>query len=239
MPTTVNKQRLLTHFFTALKNRYQSAATESRPVLEQFLYAICREGATGEQADRAYRRLVERFFDWNEVRVSSSREVADALGDLPDAENRANRLISVLQEVFETTFSFDLEPLHKKGLKQASKQLSRFQAANDYAVAWVTQHTLGGHAVPVDAMTLRVLRRMGLVDADQDDPETLRATLEHLVPKVKGPLFGEFMSALADEFCFEDDPNCPACPMAHECQCGQQAVRQAAVSGRGTRSKPR
>jgi endonuclease-3 len=225
--------------FTALKNRYRTTEPESRPVLEQFLYAICREGATGEQADRAYRRLVERFFDWNEVRVSSSREVADALGDLPDAENRASRLISVLQEVFETTFSFDLEPLHKKGLKQASKQLGRFQAANEYSVAWVTQHALGGHAVPLDTMTLRVLRRMGLVDGDQNDAETLRTTLEHLVPKVKGPLFGEFMSALADEFCLEDEPNCPACPMAHECQHGQQAVRHATVTGRGTRNKPR
>ena len=132
----------------------------------------------------------ERFFDWNEVRVSSLREIEEALADLPDAEHRAQRLISFLQEVFETTFSFDLESLHKKGLKQAAKQLGRYQAANDYAVAWVI-HRLGGHAIPVDGPILRVLRRLGLVDGDQDDTESLRATLEHLVPKVRGPLFGE------------------------------------------------
>src|SRR5215475_10368928 len=146
MTLAVNKQRVVTQIFTSLKKRYEPAEPEARPVLEQFLYAVCREGATREQADRAFRSLRERFFDWNEVRVSSPREVEEALGDVPDAETRANRLISLLQEVFETTFSFDLEGLHKKGLKQAAKQLARYEAVkgNDFAVAWVIQRALGG-----------------------------------------------------------------------------------------------
>src|SRR5437588_12434200 len=113
MPTAINKQRVLSQLFSSLKKRYAPVEPESRPVLEQFLYAICREGATREQADQAYRNLRDRFFDWNEVRVSSLREIEEALGDVPDRENRANRLVSFLQEVFETTFSFDLESLHK------------------------------------------------------------------------------------------------------------------------------
>src|SRR5262245_60360662 len=139
MPATTNKQRVLTHLFTSLKKRYDPADQEARPVLEQLLYAVCREGATREQADQAFRHLRERFFDWNEVRVSSTREVEEAFTGMSDAEARAQRIIGLLQEVFETTFSFDLETLHKKGLKQAAKQISRYQAANDYAVAWVIQ----------------------------------------------------------------------------------------------------
>src|SRR3954447_5203275 len=125
MPTTANKQKVLEKILTALKKRYEPQDPEERPVLEQFMYAICREGATRQGADRAYQNLRERFYDWNEVRVSSAREVEDALDGLPDSELRSQRLISFLQEVFETTFSFDLESMHKKGLKQAAKQLSR------------------------------------------------------------------------------------------------------------------
>ena len=44
-------------------------------------------------------------------------------------------MAAFLQEVFETTFSFDLEGLQKKGLKQAAKQLGRYQAADDYVTA--------------------------------------------------------------------------------------------------------
>jgi endonuclease-3 len=237
MPVTINKQRLLTQLFTTLKKRYEPAEPEPRPVLEQLLYAVLREGATREQADRAYRTLQERFFDWNEIRVSSNRELEETLDDLPQADQRAQRLISLLQEVFETTFSFDLEILHKKGLKQAAKQLARYQAANDYAVAWVMQQSLGGHAIALDDPTLRVLRRLGLIENDQEDAEALRASLEHLIPKVRGPLFNDLVSALADELCVEDEPACSSCPLAGECLTGHEAART--VTASRSRPKPR
>jgi len=234
MPATTNKQRLLNGVFTNLKKRYDPGQRQAQPILEEFVYAICRDGTTRDHADRAFRNLREQFFDWNEVRVSSIREVQEAFGELPDAEERAQRIISFLQEVFETTFSFDLEPLHKKGVKQAAKQLARYQAANDFAVSWVTQQTLGGHAVPVDPPTLRVLRRLGLADHEQEDGEALRASLEHLIPKAKAPLFNELISALADDLCAEDAPQCAACPLAGECLTGQEAgmVTSAARSSR-------
>src|SRR5437868_191281 len=170
MPTTTNKQRLLNQIFAHLPRAGKGGqdgscrAGQNLSVLEQFVYAVCREGSTREEADRAYQNLRERFFDWNEIRVSSLRELAEVFEGLPESEARAQRTVDFLQEVFETTFSFDLESLHKKGLKQAAKQLARYQAANDYAVAWVIQHSLGGHAVPLDAPALRALRRLGLIE---------------------------------------------------------------------------
>lgn len=242
MPTTFNKQRLFTLLFsTEVKNL--PGEEEPRPVLEQFLYSLCREGVTRDRADQAYRNLRDQFFDWNEVRVSSVRELAEAMQGLPNAENRAQRLIDFLQEVFETTFSFDLESLHKKGVKVAAKQLTRFQAANDYSVAWVVQQSLGGHAIPVDAPTLRCLRRMGVIEADEPDSEALRASLEHQIAKAKGPLFNDVMSELAEEYCFEAEPACEACPMSSACRYaaavlanGTHAGTNGAFSGR---SKPR
>ena len=154
MTVTMNKQKLVNQLF-ALHKGPKHAETQGREVLEQFLYAICREGVTRDAADQAYAALRERFFDWNELRVSSTQEIADVIDEyVVDGEVRAQRLIDFLQEVFETTFSFDLEGLQKKGLKQAAKQLARYQAANDYAVSWVIQKSLGGHAIPLDAAAL-------------------------------------------------------------------------------------
>jgi endonuclease-3 len=236
MATTTNKQRLLTQLFTTYKKRYDPAEPEPRPVLEQFLYAICREDATRHQADRAFRNLQERFFDWNEVRVSSPREVEEALDDISEAELRAGRLISFLQEVFETTFSFDLESLHKKGLKQAAKQLSRYQAASDYAVAWVIQQSLGGHALPLDGPSLRLLRRLGLVEEGETDPEVVRASLEHLVPKSRGPLFVEIASAMAHDPRFEAGEGAVAEPaLSHSSRDSEHPPS----SPRASRPKPR
>jgi endonuclease-3 len=238
MTLAINKQRVVAQIFTSLKKRYDPTDPESRPVLEQFLYAICRENATRKQADRAFHHLQERFFDWNEVRVSSPHEVAEAMGDIPDAEARADRLISFLQEVFETTYSFDLESLHKKGLKQAAKQLSRFQAANDYTVAWVVQQSLGGHAIPLDTRSLCALRRLGLAD-DGEDSEALRTSLEHLVPKSRGPLFTELMSALAHDEGWERDPDFPLRPSSQSEVRDRDHKAIAAVAERTHRIKPR
>ncbi|MBY0229147.1 MAG: hypothetical protein K2W96_07720 [Gemmataceae bacterium] len=168
------------------------------PVLEQFIYGICREDATPEQAQEAYENLRAQFFDWNEVRVSSTSEIEEALEGLSDAERRAERIISFLQEVFETDFSFDLEKIHKKGLKQGAGMLTHFEASSDFVAAWVVQRTLGGHAIPVDAMTARQCVRLGLVD-DDGDLKTVRATLEHLVPKAKGAGFTDAVSVLAGQ----------------------------------------
>jgi len=234
MATTINKQRLMSQLLaTAPKSAGDGGA--ARPVLEQFIYALCREGATREQADRAYAHLQERFFDWNEVRVSSVRELEEAFAGMSNPEVRAQRLIALLQEVFETTFSFDLEGLQKKGLKQAAKQLGRYQAANEHSVAWVVQRSLGGHAIPLDAPTLRCARRLGLADGDEAE---VRASLEHLVPKSKGPAFIDQISQVAGEHCWEDEPNCPACPLSGDCATAHENGVEVAA-GPARRPKPR
>jgi len=238
MPTTINKQRVLSQLFNQ-QPKGAEASEETLPVLEQFIYGICREGTTRERADRAFRRLRKDFFDWNEVRVSSTRELEETLRDLPEPEVKAQRLVTFLQEVFETTFSFDLEGLHKKGLKQAAKALSRYQAANDFVCAWVVQHSLGGHAIPLDQPMLRVVRRLGLLDGDGQDLETVRASLEHLVPKAKGAHFVQLMSQLAADSCADDSPDCPSCPLSTDCATGQDAARDGSPAARQPRPKSR
>jgi endonuclease-3 len=235
MATTLNKQRLLTQIFSSGGKSSKAAEPEGRPVLEQFIYALCREGATRDLADQAFGALQERFFDWNEIRVSSIREVADTIEMLPGADARAQRIIEFLQEVFETTFSFDLDVLHKKGLKQAAKQLARYQRSNDYGVAWVIQQSLGGHAIPLDAPSLRVLRRIGLIEEEEQDSEAVRASLEHQIPKSRGPLFADVISEVAQNYCWKDDPQCPNCPLADYCPTAQE-LRE---SGGFTTRKPR
>jgi len=237
MATTINRQRTLNRLLESPLGEVHEP--EALPVLEQFVFALCRENATDEQARAAYKSLQTKFFDWNEVRVSSVREIEDAIAGLSDTESRAQRLIAFLQEVFEMKYSFDLEDLLKKGLKQGSKQVMRFGAANDYVGAWVTQRTLAGHAIPLDAPTLRCARRIGLVEANSEDVEAARASLEHLVPKAKGAHFTDAISNLAEAVCWEEEPNCPACPLNAECQYAQENLGDQLATARTARAKPR
>src|SRR5262245_12795323 len=105
MATTISKTRTLNQLLGATVSG-QDAPGEPLPVLEQFIFGLCRENATSEQAGQAFANLRAQFYDWNEVRVSTTRELEEALAGLSDAESRAHRLLSFLQEVFEETFSF-------------------------------------------------------------------------------------------------------------------------------------
>jgi endonuclease-3 len=238
MATTINKQRILNQLLTVAP---PAPAKEDQPlpVLEQFVYALCREDATPERAYRAFKNLRERFYDWNEVRVSSVRELEDAMTGLSNTEGRAQRLLAFLQEVFETTFSFDLDGLIKKGVKQAAKHLTRYKAANDYVGAWVVQRTLGGHAIPLDQSTLRTAQRLGLLEQEQEDLEAARASLEHLVPKVKCLQFTDAISIVAEQHCWENLPSCGSCPLAQECPSAQTIPSSRNGEEHTHRPKPR
>jgi endonuclease-3 len=225
MPAAPNKQTQLAHLQAALKKKTSAPAdAPERAVLDEVVYAILRDGATPEQADAAFARLKDKdvFFDWNEIRVSSVQEVADAVHGLPAAGDKGERVIKFLQEVFEELYGFDLGDIAKKGVKQAAKQLGRYKSGvNEFVVAWVTQRALGGHAIPLDGPTLRLLQRVGVLDPESDDLEAARGTLEHFVPKAAGPDFTDRAAVFAAAVCAEDHPKCDTCPMHSHCPTGQ------------------
>ncbi len=225
MATTMNKQRLLNQILADLAPTLADAddsAAPARSVLEEFVYAILREGSTRDDADQAFAALKKDYYDWNEIRVSMAEELVSSLGrSISDAPRRAQRIIDLLQEVFETTFSFELDGLDKKGLKQAGKALQRYQAASAYAVAWVTQKSLGGHMLPLDDAAVRCLRRLKVIEDTETDVEAIRESLESQITKTKGPQFIDLISQLTKEHCWEENPDCPKCPLRPTCPTGQ------------------
>lgn len=199
MPATMTatKAKPISTILAGLKK--SSEPVGERPVLEHLIYAVLRENASREAADRAFEALVERFFDWNEIRVSSPHEVAAELGNLPTPLAKSQRIIGLLQEVFEAYFSFDLEALPKKGAKAAARQVARYQASSDFVVAWVTLHCLDGHAVPIDGPMLAALKQLGVVDETEDNPAAVMAQLENQVPKNKAAAFVDMVSTVAHD----------------------------------------
>ena len=183
-----------------LKKRYKSSSSNAgRTVVEHLLFACCLEDAPRSAAEEAFAALVHTFFDWNEVRVTSISELSEVMACLPDPRAAANRIKRVLHAIFEATFNFDLEDMRKKNLGPTVKWLEKLDGTTPFTVSYVIQAALGGHAIPIDAGTMAVLRILDLV-TDKDVAAATVPGLERAMAKSKGMDFGSMLHELGADY---------------------------------------
>lgn len=233
-----SKAQLLTDAHALLKKRYKlGPAPERVTVLEAVILGICHEGTTREQANQALARFKDQFFDWNEVRVSTLKEIEGALAGSPEPEARAQKVRRFLRQLFVKTYGFTLDGLMKKPLKDAIKALQEYEALkSDYVLATVIQQALGGHAIPVDAPRRRGLERLGVATPEMAT-DALRAALDRAVPKNRGVDFTELLEELVHDTCVEGDPLCPRCALVGLCPTGKERI--AAAKAKPAVAKPK
>jgi endonuclease III len=195
---TPNRMAILTKMQKVLKKHYKPVAIPDRPVLEHLLYACCLENSHYEPADKAFAAVSTGFFDWNEVRVSTVKELAEVMNMLAAPQAAAANLKKTLQAIFESTYSFDLEGLKKQNLGQAQQRLKKCEGVSPFAIAYVTQATLGGHAIPLDKGLLKAFEIFGLVSAADIAASTVPG-LERAIPKNKGVEFASLAHQLGAE----------------------------------------
>jgi len=196
---TPNRASILTKAHKVLKKHYEPIEPPpDRPVLETIIYGCCLENAPYQQADDVFAKLQELYYDWNEVRVTTGSELTEVTAGLPDPKGAAQNLKRCLQNVFETEYSFDLEPLRKENLGKATKKLEKY-GASPFVVAYVTQAVLGGHAIPVDKAALDTLQVLGVI-TETEAAKHQTPGLERAIPKSKGIEFGSLLHQLAVEF---------------------------------------
>jgi endonuclease-3 len=194
-----NRAALIGKVLKVVKKHYKpTAAPKDRTLLQHLLYASCLENSLPDAAERVFQTLSTDYFDWNEVRVSTIRELAEVLKPLNDPADAATRLKRLLQSVFETHYSFDLEPMKKQNIGQAVKTLEKYNGSTPFVVAYVTQQALGGHSIPINEGLLESFRIVGVV-SDAEAAKKVVPGLERAVPKSKGVEVGSMIHQLGVE----------------------------------------
>ena len=181
------------------KKHFKSTEIPSeRTLLEHLIFACCAENSLHEVANEVFATLSSDYYDWNEVRVTSLRELSEVMKRLNDARAAATRLKRVLQSVFETHYSFDLELMKKQNIGQTVKQLEKYNGTTGYTVAFVTQNALAGHAIPINLGLLESMRVVGVI-SDKEAKKGSVPGLERIVPKSKGAEVGTILHQLGVE----------------------------------------
>ena len=198
--TAVSRTAQFTKVLKVLKKHYKPASPGAgRSVIEHLLFACCLEDAHHDAAEESFAALVHTFFDWNEVRVTSISELSEVMACLPDPRAAANRIKRVLHSIFEATFNFDLDDLKKKNLGPTITWLEKLDGTTSFVVSYTVQAALGGHAIPIDAGTMAVLRVLELV-TEKDAAAGVVPGLERAVAKSKGIEFGSLLHELGADY---------------------------------------
>ena len=198
--STPNRAATLNKTHKVLKRSYKHTPLKGeQPVMESLLFACCLENARHDAAQQAYVNVQAAFFDWNEIRVSTVKELAEAMDNLPEPLEAGARLKGVLQSVFESDYSFDLEQLKKQNIGAAVKRLQKLQGATAFNVAYATQTALGGHSIPVDAGTLGALFVLGVI-SEAEAKDAVVPGMERAIPKSKGQEFGALLHELGADY---------------------------------------
>jgi endonuclease III len=178
-----SRKQLVPKLHKVLKGHYKPVvANTGRPMLEQVLFACCLENAQHDAAEKAFARLLESYFDLNEIRVTTVAELAETLQGLPDPSRAALALRRVLQGVFESTYSFSLDHAKKHSIAHGIKTLEHIHGIPPFVVQHVVATALGGHAVPLDLGALSGLYLTGIISREEYDAGKV-AGLERLIAK--------------------------------------------------------
>ena len=195
-----NRASLLNKVYKSLKNLFQPVASNtSRTVLDHLLFACLLEDSHYPHAEEAYQAITDSFYDLNEVRVSSIKELAEVTKKLCNPEAAASRLKRTLHSVFESSYSFDLEMLKKLNLGVAAKKLIKFNGTTSFAVSFVVQSALAGHSIPVSNGSRRALFVLGVINEAEEKSGRVPG-LERAISKRQGIEFGSLLHQLGSDF---------------------------------------
>lgn len=197
--SATNRSARIAQLATTIRSYFTPVPQPSpRPLFETLLFASLLENSTHDVTEKTFATLQAEYFDWNEVRVSTKRELSEALKNLTDPLAAAERLKATVQSIFESVYSFDIEGVKKQTLGQALAVIEKYKGVTPFAVAYVTQNALGGHSIPVNQGLLMALVALDVITPAEAEKGVVPG-LERAIPKNKGFEVGSMLHQLGVE----------------------------------------
>ena len=142
-------------------------------VLDAMLFSVCLEDTSWDAAKAAYDLLLASYFDLNEIRVSSTAELAKTLSTVENADWKGLRIRALLRHVFESSYSFDFEKLRRQTPELTLKTLKKITELTPFIREFALQEILGSHTVALDNSMLLAAHWLGLLPASMQLPEAM------------------------------------------------------------------
>jgi endonuclease III len=162
--------------------------------VEQLLLGILVECTSRQKAESVLKKIMQQMVDLNELRVTPSNELVQIMGDnFPLAQSKAQQISQALNAIRMRQETMDLSLLRQRGRREAREYLESLEGVTPAAAANVVLYSLDGHAIPVDDLTLYILRKDEIVEPAADK-HTVQNFLERHINAGDSPAFAMLLN---------------------------------------------
>jgi endonuclease-3 len=203
---------------TALGRKYgRQRQRSTRPAFDETMLAVLEDGTSRAKAEEGLATLTREFVDWNEVRVSSVRELGEVLKPVGgDLVAKAKLIRAILGDLFATLHDINMDHVDRMKPKEVRDHFARIPDVPSRVVEQVVLYCAGGSGLPVPTDAVRVSKRLGIIDFNLEGTEAENA-LAALVPKSRAYSFVELYRSHAEETCTLRRPKCTSCMLRAFC----------------------
>jgi endonuclease-3 len=186
------------------------------PPLDTLVGTILSQNTNDVNRDRAYKRLRQRFPEWEQVRDAPAEEVIEAIRPGGLANQKGPRIQKALRRITEKRGELSLDFLADLSLEKARTWLESLDGVGPKTAAIVLLFSLGRPAFPVDTHVHRVSRRLGLIN-ERTSAEKAHPLLEAQLPQQWYYAFHMNVVRHGRQVCQARKPKCQDCTLSDLC----------------------
>ncbi len=227
-----DKIRALTNFVET-SSRPLNAAYRNYPkeILELVLFHKMHFYMSEEEALQRFRRLKTAFVDWNEVRISSVKEIQEVFEGIPDSLDLSIFVKDLLEQLHRQNQVMSLEFLAEKNLGDIRRYLRGIKGVDPATIDLILRLRKEHPVLPVSASMERTFLRLGVVRPG-DNREQKEKYLHNLIDQEQALPFHHFFLEHSREICPPDEEKiqCASCGIRRSCNYYQR--RQKRLNGK-------
>ncbi|NOY79192.1 MAG: endonuclease III [Calditrichaeota bacterium] len=198
---------------------------ERAPALDTLIETILSQNTSDHNRNLAFRRLKERFPDWDAVENAPVDAVEEAIRPAGLARQKAPRIKHILKWLRETRGALNLDFICKESPEEALTVLTKLKGVGVKTVYVVLLFSCGKDVFPVDTHIHRIARRVGLI-SEKTSAAQAHQLLGKWVPKGKAFSLHINLLKLGRTICKARQPKCDECPIREVCDHYQSIVNQ-------------
>jgi endonuclease III len=191
-------QKKIKKLLGGMKKRRVEFGSPPETPIALLLECLISPDTSARAVKTAMDSISREFVDFNELRVSPTKEIADRIGrNLPHSREKAETIVRVLNSVFDRTGTMTMDYMKEMSKKDLRRHLAEI-GMSAYSAACLLLKGFDAVAVAVDCSLLDALKMNDCIHPDCQIEEAT-AFLERVIPQKDAPAAHEFFRELVEK----------------------------------------